>query len=130
LSFKIKRIDLWSFDPTLVPSVRATFYSLIGFSSVSTETDVILPLKTVEDIGVPGQSMAVVSYSWPRDQQDMPLTGLGDASAVPLYKYTMGAATSTIYARYHLLWCTGDRTSGEEEVYSPNSTAPPKKVIA
>lgn len=129
LTFKVKRVDLWAYDPTLIPSVRGTFYSLVGISSVSTETDVILPLKTVEDIGVQGQSMAVVSYSWPRDQQDMPVTGLGDAAHVPLFKYTMGSQTSVIYARYHLLWCTGDRTSGEEVVYSANSTAPPKKVV-
>lgn len=92
LNFKIKRVDLWTSDETMTPYIRAAFYSLHdqGHETSSSSLNVV-PIKFLEDQGQSGQSMAVVSYTWPRSQQDLPF-----------------AQVSTIKDR---LWCSTPRTS-------------------
>lgn len=108
--FKIQRIDIWvmptgwSVDTgkvNAIPTVRARFFSLVpNVNSVpvkSTNT-----LKSLEDIGCPGASAAVVSYSWPKDQQDMPMNAV-EGGSIPVFEYTI-ATNCTAFMRFHLHW--------------------------
>jgi len=111
LMFKIQRIDIWVM-PTgwtgdtkvnAIPTVRSRFFSLVpNVGQASTVTRVTSTLKSLEDIGCPGASAAVVSYSWPKDQQDMPMIPVSGGT-IPVFDYTI-ASDCTAYIRFHLLW--------------------------
>jgi len=115
--FKIQRVDIWVM-PTgwtvdtgkvnAIPTVRARFFSLVPTvtsAGVSTNT-----LKSLEDIGCPGSSAAVVSYSWPKDQQDMPLNAVAASGSTPVFEYTI-ATNCTAFIRFHLHWSHLDSAS-------------------
>lgn len=108
LNFKLKRVDLWASDLSATPYVRAAFYSLHDQGHDTTQTSIhTVPLKFLEDQGASGQSMAVVSYTWPRSQQDMPFAESINLQNQILVQYTK-SNTAEIYARLHLLWNTGN----------------------
>lgn len=108
LNFKVKRVDLWTSDETLTPYIRAAFYSLHDQGHEPTSSSVnVVPIKFLEDQGQSGQSMAVVSYTWPRAQQDLPFAQSINNQRQVLVKYTKNQSAK-IYARLHLLWNTGD----------------------
>lgn len=108
ICIKVHRVDVWvmptggSENLNAIPTVRARFFSLVP--NVSTEGIAhITSLKSLEDIGCPGASAAVVSYTWPRDQQDMPLVPVSGSGDIPVLEYTI-APNCTAYIRYHLHW--------------------------
>lgn len=112
LQLKIQRIDIWVM-PTgaqvdagvfnAIPTVRARFFSLIPNVPSGASVATTNALKSLEDIGCPGSSAAVVSYSWPRDQQDMPMTPAQGTGNIPVFEFTI-APGCTAYKRYHLHW--------------------------
>lgn len=110
---KIKRIDLWTEEPMqrITPTVRASFYGLnMTFNTAAAVTPVSAALKELEDVGTLGASAAVVSYSWPRDQQDIPLSltaSTTSGTSMPIYDL-IESSEGVVYARYHLLWNTGN----------------------
>lgn len=108
VTIKIKRIDLWTTGVTETPSIRGKFFGLTMAQTTAGAQTVSNPLKAIEDIGTLGASAAVVSYSWPRDQADMPLNNSQLSGDQPVYEALAAATDSKTYARYHLLWCTGD----------------------
>lgn len=117
VTIKIKRIDLWVPGLLATPSIRGRFFSLVMAQSTSSTTSHSILLKSLQDIGTLGASAAVVSYSWPRDQQDIPLNP-ETSDGQPVFEYTTAHDESQVYARYHLLWCTGDpSTSPVTKVY-------------
>lgn len=113
IMFKMQRIDLWVMTPgggVDSPNIRGKFYSLVANSSDAAAVPDRVPLKFLEDSGTYGASAAVVSYSWPRDQQDMPL-GSANAVNVPIYQYEVGGSLTPhhqlpVFARYHIHWNT------------------------
>lgn len=110
VTIKIKRIDLWAIGGLeVVPTVRASFYGLSPqISSQQTAQIYVSPQKSLEDIGTPGASAAVVSYSYPRDQSDIPLSPhVFGTSSIPVFSLTIQENT-VCYMRFHLLWNTAD----------------------
>jgi hypothetical protein len=117
LRIKIQRIDVWATpaastttgDQTFqqTPQVAAKYYSLINGivnNSGTGGTGFKVGLKELEDKGLSGQTAAKVSYSYPRDQADMPL-GDGDISgtSAPVVDIAVGLGlVATV--RYHLHW--------------------------
>lgn len=105
---KIQRIDLWSIGTNaLLPTIRGTFFGLnsqiAGQSAVEQRLN---PIKVIEDVGVPGADAAVVSYSFPRDQADMPLTFSSHQDQL-VASWKSDIAELKVVARYHLHWNTG-----------------------
>lgn len=108
LNFKLKRVDLWAADDTETPYIRAAFYSLHDQGHETSASSVrTVPIKFLEDQGQSGQSMAVVSYTWPRAQQDLPFAQSINSQFQSVVKYTKNEHAK-IYVRLHLLWNTGD----------------------
>jgi|ERR1712080_106380 len=113
LQLKIQRIDIWVMPTGVtqvdagvfnaIPTVRARFFSLVPNVNPSATVATTNALKSLEDIGCPGASAAVVSYSWPRDQQDMPMAPSQGTGSIPVFQYTI-APGCTAYIRYHLHW--------------------------
>jgi len=119
LSVKIKRIDLFS-KPAgndNVCSVRGYFYSLVPLYGLGpSQIGAQVPMKCIEDIGLTGAEYAKVSYTYPRDQSDMPLSVIVDqpgAGHLAICKITPGQSSDTVVARYHLLWNTGIEQDGQ-----------------
>lgn len=119
LRIKLQRVDVWAIPAPGVaggenplfqqtPVVAAKFYSLVAAvdnaPSSASETAYRVGLIELRDIGLSGQRAAVVSYSWPRDQQDMPVgentanTNTGNILSV------VSDAGNDIKVRYHLHW--------------------------
>jgi len=135
---KLHRADFWAIpsdgatsigDLNVTPSVAVRFYSLVPSVGESTGSGAIAyrtTLKELEDVGLPGQSAAVVSYSWPRDQSDLPLgkpeAGSG-ASPQPLC--TVGAPSLvTVVGRFHLHWSTIGQESSPAARFRASDSAP------
>jgi len=110
LVIKIKRIDLWSLGGLeTVPTIRGKFYSLNTQISGQTVPQVrVNPLKVLEDIGCPGASAAVVSYTFPRDQADYSLSA-GDHHDPVVVDWKTQSVNLKCFARYHLFWNTADK---------------------
>lgn len=112
LVLKVQRVDIWVM-PTgaatstgvtnAIPTVRARFFSLVLNVATGATVATSNALKELEDIGCPGAHAAVVSYTWPRDQQDMPMIGAQGTGNIPVVDFTI-AANCTAYLRYHLHW--------------------------
>jgi len=119
---KLHRADFWAIPSAgaasitalnAIPEVVARYYSLVpsvgessgsGVGAIAFKTT----LKELEDIGLPGQTSAVVSYSWPRDQSDLPLgKPEGGSNVAPQPVCTVFAPVNVdITARIHLHWST------------------------
>jgi hypothetical protein len=109
LIIKIQRIDLWCMSPSSSakpPSVRGKFYGLV-MQPVTGPNFHTGPLKSLEDIGTQGAAAAVVSYSYPRDQADMPLA----AGFQEVLDWKSSDVSQVVFARYHLHWSTADESS-------------------
>merc|ERR1712072_998126 len=70
-----------------------------------------MPFKTLEDIGMLGVRSAVVSYTYPRDIQDIPLTSVitGASGELMLVAWKVGTgaeSTSKVVLRFHVSWNT------------------------
>jgi len=114
---KLSRVDLWALpkaasagDTTLnpIPSIRMRVYSLtpsIGRSGSQSLLGDQCPLKTLADIGMPGNSAAVVSYSYPRDQADVAHSDI--TGAFDIIKYHNGV-DNEVHARFHIHWSTAE----------------------
>lgn len=130
LRIKIQRIDVWAlpakaesggtFTFQQTPFVAAKFFSLISqvnnAATSSSETGFKVGLNEIQDEGLSGQQAAVVSYSWPRDQADMPL---GEAEANADTGNVISVATEVgnrIIIRHHLHWSPIGKASLFSEV--------------
>lgn len=117
---KIQRIDAWAlpskaesggtFTFQQTPIVAAKFFSLISqvdnAATSSSKTGFKVGLKEIRDEGLSGQQAAIASYSWPRDQADMPL---GEASTNADTGKVISISSEVgnrIILRYHLHWST------------------------
>jgi len=121
---KLSRVDLWSLpksasiaEPNIllnpIPSVRMKVYSLVPSFGRTSGHEVLAaqtPLKLLVDEGMPGQSAAVVSYSFPRDQSDVAHANVTNPFTV--FKYHHGVDCQ-VTARYHVHWTTADSISPE-----------------
>jgi len=119
LCVKIKRIDIFAKPPggDKVCSVRGHFYSLVPLYGLGpSQIGAQMPMKSLEDVGLEGAEYAKVSYTYPRDQSDMPLCVVVDQPGVghlAVCKVTPGSKTDTVVIRYHLLWNTGVEQDGQ-----------------
>lgn len=129
---KILRIDLWAL-PGIVPSglatlgvnpeITAKFFSLIELTAATSGSGAIsepVGMKELEDIGVNGQSAAVVSYTWPKEQQDIPCRIPSTGNAQEVVTWTVPAGVK-VYFRAHLHW-SPIGTSNIEDRYAMAST--------
>jgi len=114
LAIKIKRIDVWqlpmSASGSTVKSVRAKFYSIHAMHGLAgSSPGVQIPLALLENTGAYGAQAPVVSYSWPRDQQDIPLVPLVSGSTTTELQVlnVEGIVDEPFIMRYHLFWNTG-----------------------
>jgi hypothetical protein len=117
---KLSRIDLWSLpisasisEPTIllnpIPKIRMKVYSLVPSFGRTTSSELVAsqnPLKLLVDEGMPGQSAAVVSYSFPRDQADVGHSYVTTHS-FDVFKYHHGV-DNQVTARYHVHWTTAE----------------------
>lgn len=119
LRVKIQRADFWAMPSEGIselaelginPQVTGKFYSLVelnGNTSGVGATVYPVALKELDDTGINGQSAAVVSYSWPRDQADMPLgkppPSGGTAGTIAELAAPLGVK---VFARFHVHWST------------------------
>lgn len=114
LMIKVQRIDLWSISTTgILPTIRGEYFSLTTQISGNSVPQIrVNSIKFLEDIGVPGDSAALVSYSFPRDQADMPLS-TGGTTSQPLdpliVSWKSDDENLRVFARYHLHWNTGNK---------------------
>jgi hypothetical protein len=118
---KLSRVDLWAIpkatttseDPYTinpVPSIRMKVYSLVPSFGRDAQQDLLgdqCPLKILSDIGMPGNSAAVVSYTYPRDQADVAHTNL--VGSFDVLKYHNGV-DNEVHARFHIHWSTAEST--------------------
>lgn len=119
--FKIQRIDVWSLANEVTgaasgvfavnPTVFARFFSLVQSVGNTSTGAVAFPvvMKEMTDTGLSGQSAAVVSYSYPRDQADLALKpappgeGVGPTDE-PKVVEIRAPVTCTMTIRLHLHW--------------------------
>jgi hypothetical protein len=119
LRVKIQRADFWAMPSEGIselaelginPQVTGKFYSLVelnGNTSGVGATVYPVALKELDDTGINGQSAAVVSYSWPRDQADMPLGKPEAAGGTPGTIAELAAPLGVkVFARFHVHWST------------------------
>jgi hypothetical protein len=123
---KLSRIDLWTLpksasiaEPSIllnpIPSVRMKVFSLVPSFGRNAGNEVLAaqtPLKLLVDEGMPGQSAAVVSYSFPRDQADVAHANV--QSSFVVFKYFHGVDCQ-VTARYHVHWTTADSINPQLE---------------
>lgn len=124
---KLSRVDLWaipkaavvseqSYTINPIPSIRMKVYSLTPSFGRDSQSDLLgdqCPLKTLSDTGMPGNSAAVVSYTYPRDQADVAHTNV--IGPFTILKYHNGV-DNEVHARFHVHWSTAD--SEEESSFS------------
>jgi hypothetical protein len=124
---KLSRVDLWaipkaavvteqSYTINPIPSIRMKVYSLNPSMGRTGSNELLgdqCPLKTLADIGMPGNSAAVVSYTYPRDQADVAHTDI--SGSFNILKYHNGAENE-VHARFHVHWSTAE--SSEETSFS------------
>lgn len=115
IMYKLHRIDLYNSyvtdtDPL---SIRASFLNPQALHALSASADgKQMPFKTLEDIGMMGVRSAVVSYSYPRDIQDIPLTSIitGASGDLMLVAWKVGssgtAGSAKVTIRFHVSWNT------------------------
>merc|ERR1711887_34136 len=127
LRIKMLRMDVWCLsDETVLdgtanavvnknPSVTAAFYSTVqsigGITNGAEKYPVLL--KEIDDEGLAGQSAAVVSYSWPRAQADIPMKSAPadlTISEPRLIAQVRSPLLTTAKVRYHLNWNTVEST--------------------
>lgn len=114
LCVKIKRLDIWNVPiyaaDTPKVFVKTKFYSIHAMHGLAgSSAGAQFPMAVLEDIGMTGAKSAVVSYTWPRDQQDISLGVLSAGSTVneiQLANY-MSSVNGNAVARFHLFWNTG-----------------------
>jgi hypothetical protein len=112
---KILRIDLWAL-PGIVPAglatlgvnpeITAKFFSLIELTAATSGSGAVtepVGMKELEDIGVNGQTAAVVSYTWPKEQQDIPCRIPSTGTAQPIVTWSVPPGVK-VYFRAHLHW--------------------------
>ena len=112
LMIKVQRIDLWSISTTgILPTIRGEFFSLSTQISGAVAPQIrVNSIKFLEDVGVPGESAALVSYSFPRDQADIPLSVGTAPNLNPLIvSWKSDDENLKVFARYHLHWNTGNK---------------------
>jgi hypothetical protein len=115
---KLSRVDLWALPKPAtttgttmlnpIPSIRMKVYSLtpsVGRSGTQALLGDQCPLKTLADIGMPGNSAAVVSYSYPRDQADVAHSNI--TGSFDVLKYHNGV-DNEVHARFHIHWSTAE----------------------
>jgi len=119
LRVKVQRMDFWAMPAEGIselaelgvnPEVTGKFYSLIELNGNTAGTGATVypvALKELDDTGINGHSAAVVSYSWPRDQADMPLGNPppsgGDTAKIADLAAPLGVK---VFARIHVHWST------------------------
>lgn len=123
LRIKMLRMDAWCLSdattldgtPNAVvnrnPSLTAAFYSIVqsigGVTSGAKKYPVLL--KEIDDEGLAGQSAAIVSYSWPRAQSDIPMKSAPSDLTITeprLIAQVRSPSGTTVKVRYHLHWNT------------------------
>jgi hypothetical protein len=138
---KLSRVDLWAIPKAAVPSeqpytinpipsIRMKVYSLtpsFGRTGTSELLGDQCPLKTLADIGMPGNSAAVVSYTYPRDQADVAHTTINNDS-FNILKYHNGV-DNEVHARFHVHWSTAD-SEGESSFSAGAILFPPTDYSA
>jgi|EP01084_Bolivina_argentea_P055755 hypothetical protein len=116
---KLSRVDLWAIpkaantqEPNItfnpVPSIRMKAYSLTPSVGRNASQELLgdqCPLKTLTDIGMPGNSAAVVSYTYPRDQADVAHSDI--TGSFDIIKYHNGV-DNEVHARFHIHWSTAE----------------------
>lgn len=116
---KIQRVDCWSLPNTTIltggtanigvnPEVAAKFFTIVELTGETSGTGAVsapASLKELEDAGLNGQTAAVVSYTWPRNQQDIPCPKPSTGTSQTLVQFTAPAGCIVLY-RVHLHWST------------------------
>merc|ERR1711981_347468 len=74
-----------------------------GDTSGTGSTVIPVSLKELEDTGINGQSAAVISYSWPRAQQDIPCGKPVSGNSQPIVEFAAPVGC-IVYARIHVHW--------------------------
>lgn len=123
LRVKVQRIDLWALPEKLGdgglssvginPEISAKFYSIIDTSVETSGSGALAEtaaLKELDDIGLAGQSAAIVSYSWPRNQQDIPIRLFSEGTYSPIAEWATPTGVRVV-ARVHVHWSSVGATT-------------------